>query len=211
MTPSQLKSLVDQQSASPDMSPLVGMQAPPDDTDLDDGDEDDDDDEPVDPLTKGTQLLSSWGEQGEALKEAAGELVDAAHEIGGDLLLSTVPEEAEEAVEDEYEGLPDDLQVCLAQHVADLAAGDVNALAAALVDGHDGDTETADQKLVATYITKLAALAKDEVDPEDFVKDEDEDEDDKEGDGDDSGEHEPVAAAAGTSASPTDAPSGPLG
>lgn len=210
MNPAKLKSLVDQQNSLPDTSSLAGM---PPESGADDGEYDEDegeDEAPVDPLTRGQQLLDSWGEQGEALKDMAGELVDSAHEIGGDLLLETVPEEAEEAVEDDFEKFPEDIQVALAQRVAPLADGDLSALVAALSDGHDGETETPDAKLMKTYLGKIAALAKDEVDPEDFVKDEDDDDEDKDDDGDkdDTGEHPPVAD--GQSASPVEAPGKPL-
>lgn len=213
MNPAKLKALVDQQSSSPDMSALAGIPPSPDgdgDGDGDDYEDDADEPEPVDPLTRGTQLLSSWGEQGEALKDMAGELVDSAHEIGGDLLLGTVPEEAEEAVEEDFDKFPEDIQVALAQRVAPLDDGDLGALVAALIDGHDGETETPDAKLLKTYLGKVAAYAKAEVDPEDFEQDE-EDEDEEEGDeegGDESGEHPPVTA--GQNASPVDSGSGPL-
>jgi hypothetical protein len=210
VNPSKLKALVDQNSSAPDMSALAGMPPAPD---ADDGLDDDDDEmpeAPVDPLTRGNQLLSSWGEQGESLKEDAGEIIDEAHEIGGDLLLATVPEDAEEAVDDQFESMPDDLKVCLAQHVSPLDASDMKALAAALIDGHDGDTETADQKLVTTYLTRIAALAKDEVDPEDFVQDEDEDDDKEDGATDENGEGAAAAAAGGQSAAPVDSGTAPL-
>ena len=212
MRPDQLKALVDQSSQAPDIAPLVGMSA---DGDGDDADEDMDEpqEDTADPLTRGNELISSWGEQGEALKESAGEIVDGAHEVGGNLLLGTVPEETTDAVEEAYEGMPEDIQVLLAQHIAELPAGDVTALATALVDDNDGETEVPDVKLVATYLKAVAALAKEDVDPDDFVQDEEEDEDegdDDDGDGD--GEQPPTApvASGGTSSAPVASPTKPL-
>jgi hypothetical protein len=212
VSPSKLKALVDSHSSAPDMSALAGMPPAPDDDGGLDDDEDPEPTEPVDPLTRGNQMITSWGEQGETLKDAAGEIVDEAHEVGGDLLLATVPEDALEEVEDQFDGMPDDVKVCLAQHVAPLDASDMGALATALIDGHDGETEDADKKLVTTYLTRVAALAKDEVDPEDFVQDEEDDEkdegDDKEKDGDDA--DGAAAAAGGQGAAPVDSGTAPL-
>lgn len=211
VNPAKLKSYVDSESMNPDVSSLVGMPPSPDDLDGVDDEEEEEPAEPVDPMARGNELIGSWKEQGEALKESAGEIVDGAYEVGGDLLLNPVPEEAVDEVHDEFDSMPEDIQICIAQHVAPLADDDLTALATALVDGHDGETENADVKLVAAYLKCAALYAKDEIDPDDFVMDEDEDEDgdgDGEGDGDDDGDKPPVAD--GQSASPVAAPTKPL-
>lgn len=215
MHPGKLKALIDRESQNPDVSSLVGAPAPGDE-DLDDEmpPDEEEEPEPVDPVTRGNQLLTEWGEQGEALKDVAGTLVDDAHEIGGNLLLATVPEEAEEALEDSFDDMPEDVQVVLAQCVAELPAKDIAALAAALIDGHDGDTQDADQKLMSTYLTKVAAYAKTEVNPDDFVEDEEDEEKDGDGgegdgkDGDGGDASPPVAA--GENGSPVASPTSPL-
>lgn len=210
MNPAKLKALVDQSSQSPDLAPLVGMSPPPDDgEDYSDTDDEDEPEAPADPMARGNELISSWGEQGEALKESAGELVDGAHEIGGDLLLATVPEDASDEVEDQFDGMPEEIQICLAQLVAPLPDPDLTALATALISDNDGDTETPDVKLVTAYLKAVAAIALQEVDPDDFVQpEEDEDEEDDEDEDEDAA---PAPATAdGVSASPVAAPTKPL-
>ena len=220
VSPSKLKSLVDAQSASPDIAPLMGTRASAPEDDYDDDGDEEEDEAPADPLTRGNELISSWGEQGEALKESAGEIIDGAHEVGGNLLLATVPEEAQEEAEDSFDDMPEEIQIVFAQHVAPLADADLTALATALIDGNDGDTETPDVKLVTAYLKCVAAYAKTEVDPDDFVQDEEdeEDEDDEEDEEDEDDEDDaekPAAAAApaadgGVSAAPVGSPTGPL-
>lgn len=209
MNPAKLKALVDQSSQSPDLAPLVGMSPPPDDGSDDDMDMDEEPEAPADPMARGNELITTWGEQGEALKESAGEIVDGAHEVGGNLLLATVPEETSEEVEDQFEGMPEEIQVCLAQLVAPLPDPDLTALATALIDGNDGDTETPDLKLVTAYLKAVASIAKQEVDPDDFVEDE-EDEDEDEDEDDEAAAATTTAAADGVSASPVAAPTKPL-
>lgn len=210
MKPHALKALVDQQSQEPDFGPMVGGGIPDAGDDVDEEDDGDPDDgDAGDPLERGNELIAQWGEQGEALKESAGEIVDSAHDVGGDLLLAKVPDEATEEVEDQYESLPDDLKVTFAQYVAPLDDGDLTALATALIDGNDGDTETPDVKLVTAYVKSIAAHAKEDVDPDDFVVDEEEeDEDDDAGEG--ASDDAPPAAAAGQSSAAQPSPTKPL-
>lgn len=217
MKPSALKALVDQESQEPDFGPMAGGMSADAGGDVDEEDDEGEPEETGDPLERGNELLGQWGEQGEALKESAGEIIDSAHEIGGDLLLAKVPDEATEEVEEQYEGLPDDLKVTFAQRVAPLDAGDMTALATALVNDNDGDTEEPDVKLVSTFMRGVADHAKEDVDPDDFVQDEDEDEEDEddeggEGEGDGAGEGgDGAAAAGGQSSAAQKSPSGPLG
>lgn len=210
MNSNQLKSYVDHESANPDVSSLVGV--PPNPDDLGGDDEEDWDDEepeqPKDPLARGNELIGSWGKQGEALKEEAGEIVDGAYEIGGDLLLASVPEEAIDEVHTQFDRMPEEIQITLAQHASAMSDDDLTALATALADGHDGETETPDIKLLTTYLKTLAAYAKEEIDPSDFVEDEEEDEDEDEDDAD--VDAEVPAVASGTSAAPVESPTKPL-
>lgn len=182
INPAKLKSMVDQHAQHPGIPALTGPSVA-DDQPPEDDDEDFDDEEPsdagMDPIARGNALIAQWKDFGEALKEEAGEIVDAAHEIGGNLLLTAPPEDATDEVDKNFDRMPDDLQVGFAQYVAPLPAKDIAALAAALIDGHDGDTEEADQKLVATYLTMLGKYAVEEVDPKDFDVDEDEEDEDK--------------------------------
>ena len=183
VAPNKLKSFAD---VNPGMAalnePSIDM------ADYDDGDDDGDDKDGApaaeDPKTRGLGLIGQWKKLGQALSDGAGEIVDSAHDIGGDLLLGKVPDEAQESVEDDFEKLPDDIQACLAKYVADLPPDDVTAVATALVDGHDGDTEEADVPLVAKYLTSIAQIAKEEVDPS-SLEDEDDDNEDDDGETDD--------------------------
>ena len=184
--PNKLKAFADQPSPSgmaaisnPSVDPTADLMG--DDEDLDDEDDldDEEDDAPAgDPKARGDELLASWGVLGAHLKEDSGEIIDAAHEVGGDLLLAKPPEEAIEEVEDGFDRMPEEIQHCLAKYVAKLPPDDVTALATTLCDSHDGDTEDADVKLVASYLTTLSAHAAEEVDPED-IEDEEEDEEDE--------------------------------
>jgi hypothetical protein len=173
VAPNKLKAFAD---ADPGMAALNDPSV--DMADYDDPDDDEDGAAPAeDPKTRGLGLIGQWKDLGQSLTAEAGEIIDSAHDIGGDLLLAKVPEDATEAVEEDFEGLPDELKVCLAKYVADLPPDDVTAVATALIDGHDGETEDADVSLVSKYLTAMASLAKEEVDPADL---EDEDEDDEE-------------------------------
>jgi len=196
VNPGKLKALVDTHQVNPGMAALANPSATPPEPGEEDDDDLDDEEEPEeagDPKAKGESILASWGDDGEKLKEEAGEIVDAAHDVGPNLLLAQVPEDTIEEVEDKFDRMPDDMQVLVAKRVAKLAPDDVTALATALCDGHDGDTEVADVKLVATYLTTLAAHAAEEVDPKD-LEDEDADEKDETGP-EETGEHPPVPAA----------------
>jgi len=201
VTPNKLKAFVDQQSQPASPYGMAAVMNPSDDPAMGDDDLDDDEDadeEQTDPLTQGNSLISQWGERGEALKEAAGEIIDEAHEVGGDLLLGKPPEDILDEVDEAVEKMPDEIQQCLAKYVVSLSDDDLTALATALVDGHDGETEDADVKLVCAFLKRAAQHAEETVDPED-LEDEEEDEeetDDEDGDGKD-GDGDGDGAAAG--------------
>jgi hypothetical protein len=191
VNPSKLKSLVDSHSTNPGMAALTNpsMQVGgDDDDDLDEEDDEGDGAPSGDPKEHGNELISSWGVLGAHLKEDAGEIVDAAHEIGGDLLLAKVPDEAMKEIEDSFDRMPEEIQHALAKYVSKLSDEDCHDVTVALLDGHDGDTEDADTNLVCTYLKLLAAHAAEEVDPADLEDDEDEEDDeddDEENPGDD--------------------------
>lgn len=185
INPGGMKALVDTHS-DPGMAAIANPQmAMDDDMDEDDGGEEDQEAPAADPLARGNELLGQWGELGEALKEAGGEIVDKAHKVGAELLLAKIPEDAVDEVHDDLDRMPEDIQHALAKNVAGLSPEDCAAVAAALIDGHDGDTEDADQKLVCTYLQQIAAYAKEEIDPADYADEEDEEDDDDAGDGSD--------------------------
>jgi hypothetical protein len=191
VAPGKLKAFADMNSNQG----MAALNDPSMDPTMEDGDMDDDDDEEEpeaapaeDAKTRGLGLIGQWGELGQALKEEAGEIVDEAHDIGGNLLLAKVPEDEVDEVSDAFEKMPEEIQHCLAKNVASLPDSDKEAVAAALIDGHDGDTEEPDVKLVAKYLTMLAAVAKEEVDPSDYADEEEEDDKkDDEGGGDEDG------------------------
>lgn len=185
VAPSKLKSFAD---VNPGMAALNDPSVDP----SFDGDyEDDEDDErppAEDPKTRGLGLIGQWKDLGQALTEVAGDIVDEAHDIGGNLLLAKVPDDASEQVEDAFEKMPDDIQQCLAKYVSALPPDDVEAVATALIDGHDGETEDGDVKLVAKYLTMASAIAKEEVDPDSYADDEEEDDEDEDADEEDDGD-----------------------
>jgi len=189
VNPGKLKALVDTHSENPGMAAISNPSDAAGDDDFDDEEDSEAGEEEAapaaDPLTRGNELIGQWGLLGAHLKEEAGEIVDEAHEVGSDLLLAKVPEETITEVEDLFDKMPEEIQHCLAKYVAKLPPDDVTALATALVDGHDGDTEDADVKLMAVFLTTISAHAAEEVDPDDIAdeepeEDEDEDKDEEE-------------------------------
>lgn len=194
VNPAKLKSLVDQHATGPSAAQL-GMAAPggaaPDDVPYDDDMEDDEDGEspPKDPATRGAELIDEWGEFGETLKDEASELHDQAHDVGADLLLKDVPEDAIDDVGKAVDRMPDELSMGLAKYVSELPPEDVTALAAALCK-EVGEDE-ADQNLLAAFLTQAGKYAADEVEVDDGFNEPDEDEEDDE---DEEEEEEPEAA-----------------
>lgn len=177
VNPAQLKSLVDLHAASPGaVGGAASPDAMPEDGDL--GDDDDMDEEaPQDPASKGEALLAGWGEFGESLKDAAKDVHDLAHDIGGDLMLKDVPDDAEKELGKAVDRMPDDLQQGLAKYVSKLSPEDTDALSAALCKEIGEDQ--ADQKLMTAFLTQAGKYAADEVDvDDDFNEDEEDDEDD---------------------------------
>lgn len=209
VNPGKLKAMVDVHSGGPGMAAIANPQmAAPPDADLDDDFDDDGEEEEAqptgDPVARGNELLDSWGEMGEAMKDAKGEIVDGAHEVGPSLLLAKIPEETVDEVYDAFDKMPEDIQHALAKYVATLPENDVAALAAAIIADNDGDTDEPDQKLVTVYLQQLAMHAKEEVDPEDIAdEDEEEDGDEEKADGEEGGDK--TDAAAGDQAAPGDA------
>jgi hypothetical protein len=186
VNPGKLKALVDSDSSNPMAAisnPSVGEPEPDGDEDYDDEDEESEDIEASgDPLARGNDLISQWGELGETMKEEAGEIVDGAHDVGADLLLAKIPEDAIDEVHKNFDRMPDELQWGLAKYVSKLTADDATAVATALLDGHDGDTKDGDLKLVTIYLQQLGTYAAEEVDPDDIPEEEPEEDEDEEGD-----------------------------
>src|SRR5580765_3517041 len=137
VAPSKLKALVDTNPMAAISNPSMdGADAaePDGDEDYDDEDEESEDIEASgDPLERGKDLLSQWGLLGAHLKEEAGEIIDAAHEVGPQLLLAKIPEEAIEEVEDSFDRMPEEIQHALAKYVSKLTPDDATAVATALV------------------------------------------------------------------------------
>lgn len=183
VNPGHLKSLVDMHSAGAGgIGAAPSPDAPPDDM----GDDPDDEqpDQPMDPAAKGEQLIEGWGDFGSTLKESAGDLHDLAHDVGGDLMLKEVPDDAVKDVGKSVDRMPDELQQGLAKYVSKLSPEDTDALSAALCKEIGEDQ--ADQKLLTAFLTQAAKYAGDEVDvDDDFNESDDEDDEDGEDGGGD--------------------------
>lgn len=198
MNPASLKSLVDQHAAGPSAASL-GM-APPSDPDLDD--EDFDEEEPeaaASGAERGNELIASWGEFGETIKEEAGELYDLAVDAGPGLLLKEPDEDSIKAVEKAVDKMPDELSMGLSKYVSQLSPEDCESLSMALaaIVG-----EEADEKLLCAFMSAAGKYAGEEIEvDEDFnVSEEEEADDDAAEDTDDDGE----AAAAAPPAPPAE-------
>lgn len=196
MNPASLKSLVDQHAAGPSAASL-GM-APPSDPDMDDEDLDE---EPVEEGTsgaaRGDELIASWGEFGETIKEEASELVDLAVDAGPGLLLKEPDEDAIKAVEKAVDKMPDELSMGLAKYVSKLSPEDCEGLAMALAATVGED---ADEKLLAAFIVAAGKYAGEEIEvDEDFNEPEEDEESDD--DAEDAGDE---GAAAAPPASPAE-------
>lgn len=184
VNPAKLKSLVDQHATglSPTQLGLASPAGPPPDDGMDMDDEDEDGEAPQDPAARGQELIEQWGEFGEEIEDGAEELNDLAHDVGAELLLKDVPEDAVSDVEKAVDRMPDDLSMGLAKYVSKLPPEDVTALATALVA--DLDEDAADVNLLASFLTQAAKYAEGEFDEEDLAEfnepDEDEEEDDEE-------------------------------
>jgi hypothetical protein len=179
MNPAKLKTLVDQQSASPNAAALgmapPGAEGEPDDFD----DEDDEGTEPVEPSARGSELIASWGEFGKTLEESADDLHDLAHDAGAELMLKEPDKSAIKAVEKSVDRMPDELSMGLAKYVSELPPADLEAVCTALVAKIGEDK--ADLNLLCAYMTHASAYAKEEIDvdedfnvPEETEEDEDE-------------------------------------
>lgn len=178
MNPAKLKTLVDQQSASPNAAAL-GMSPPgAEGGEYDDDDLDDEDDgmDPVEPSARGSELIASWGEFGKTLEESAEDLHDLAHDAGAELMLKEPTKDAIKAVEKSVDRMPDELSMGIAKYLSALSPEDIDAVATALVAKIGEDK--ADYNLLCAYLKAAAAYAKDEIDvDEDFNVPEETDED----------------------------------
>lgn len=204
MNPAQLKTLVDQHSASPNAAAL-GMAAPAgegaeqDEDDLDDEEGSD----PVEPSARGSELIAGWGEFGKTLEESADDLHDLAHDVGAELLLKEVPKDAAKAVAKSVDRMPDDLSMGLAKYISELSPEDCLAVSTALVAKIGEDK--ADLNLLCAYMKQASAYAKDEIDVDEDFNVPDEPEEDEESDTD-----AEEGADAGTDA-PPEGDAGPVG
>lgn len=202
MNPANLKALVDQHSAGPTASSM-GM-APPAEGDADEEDDMDDEPEPaVSGAEKGNQLIAEWGEFGKTLKEEAKELHDLAHDVGAELLLKEVPDDAIKAVGKAVDHMPDELSMGFAKYISALSPEDCHGLAEALVA--DVGEDSADVNLLAAFIDQAGKYAKDEIDVDDDFnepEEDDEEEEDDEDKADDGDKAAPPAAAAAPEKAP---------
>jgi hypothetical protein len=174
---SKLKALVDQQASGPSAAEL-GMAMPPHAEEEGEYDDDDDAPEAMDPAARGAELIAEWGEFGATLKDEAGEIHDLAVDIGGDLLLKEVPDDALKGVGKAVDGMPDELSMGFAKYVSALSPEDCDALATALASGI-GDK--ADQGLLCAFITHAGKYAGEEIEvDEDFNVSEEEEEETEE-------------------------------
>lgn len=173
LNPAKMKALVDQHSAGPSAAAL-GMPPPGEPMDEEDAEEEDGT-EPVDPSARGEELLASWGEFGESLKESADLLHDNAHDVGAELLLKEVPPDASKKVGKSVDRMPDEISMGLAKYVAELSPEDCEALVTALAATIGEDK--ADVGLMCAYVKLAAAYAKEEVDVDEDFNEPEEDED----------------------------------
>lgn len=192
MNPASLKTLVDQHAAGPSASSL-GM-APPSDPDMDD--DADLDEDPVEAgatgAERGNELIASWGEFGETIKEEAKELVELAVDAGPGLLLKEPDEDAIKAVEKAVDKMPDELSMGLSKYVSQLSPEDCEGLAMALAAIAGEDT---DENLLCAFISAAGKYAGEEIEvDEDFNKSEEDEESDDEGDDAEGGDEAAAAA-----------------
>jgi len=174
MLANKLKALVDQHASGPSAVEL-GMAQPPGHEGMAD-DYDDEADAPVaaDPAARGAALIEEWGEFGRTIKDEAGELHDLAMDVGGDLLLKEVPDDALKEVGKAVDRMPDELSMGLAKYVSALSPEDCEALATALAPSV-GDK--ADEKLLCAFLLQAGKYAGEEIDvDEDFNVSEEEEE-----------------------------------
>jgi len=179
MDNAKLKTLVDQQSVSPNAAAL-GM-APVNEEDLGDEEGEDIEAEPSDgdPVGRGNELISEWGEFGVTLSEEAKELHDLAHDVGAELLLENIPDDAVKAVGKAVDRMPDELSMGFAKYIGELSPDDCEAVAHALVTQIDEDE--ADVNLLCAFILKAGEYAKEEIEvDEDFNEPEEEEEEEVE-------------------------------
>lgn len=182
INPSKLKTLVDSQASAPSAASM-GM-APGGDEGLDDeladdmGDMDDGDDG-GDPVAKGEALLTEWGEFGATLKESADMIHDTAMEVGSELLMKVVSDDAKDEVIKAVDRMPDDIQQGLAKYVGKLDEAGLDALTAALAAGLG---EEADGAMVKSFLKVAGEYAAAEIEVEEEEEPEEEDEEEVEED-----------------------------
>ena len=191
VNPAKLKSLVDQHAAGPSAAQL-GMPASPTAEPPMDDEEDEDGSAPQDPAARGAELIDSWGEFGAALKDAAGEIHDQAHDVGADLMLKEVPPDVVKAVGKSVDRMPDDISMGLAKYVSKLPPEDITALSTALCA--EVGEDKADANLMTAYLTQAAKYAGEEIDvDEDFNESEEEEEPEEEATEEEADPTEPAA------------------
>lgn len=179
MNPADLKSLVDQHASTPG---VPGMPPPTmsDDEDMAADADAEDSAEQATGAARGQQLIEQWGEFGKTLKEEAGELHDLSHDVGAELLLKEVPDDALKAVGKAVDGMPDELSMGLAKYVSKLSPEDCEALGAALVQEIGEDK--ADANLLYAFLHEAAKYAGEEIDVDDDFNESEEEDDEEESD-----------------------------
>lgn len=159
--PAKLKSLVDLQSMAPNAAALgVPLPVPGAEDDFEDEGDMDEAAEPVDPIARGNELLAEWGEFGEVLLESAQAFHDNAHEVGAELLLKEVPEDAIDAVAKSVDRMPEDVQQGLAKYVSPASDQDCEAVTAVLVSKLEEDQP--DAALICAYLRQASKYAGEE-------------------------------------------------
>lgn len=172
INPSKLKSLVDQQASPPSAPPM-----PDDDIEAGADDEGDYEDEEPAPAADGQSLIDSWGEFGKTLKEEADLLMENAFDIGGNLLLKKVPDDAMKDLEKSVDRMPDEISMGFAKYIGELDEAHCRALCHTLAASL-GDK--ADENLLYAYVHLAGQYAKDEVKvDDDFNVDEDAEEEEE--------------------------------
>lgn len=176
MNPSSLKALVDQHAAGPTAS-AMGMAPPSEDMDDEDMEGEEEPEAAASGAERGNELITEWGEFGQTLLEEADEIHDLAQDVGADLLLKEVPDDAMKAVGKAVDGMPDELSMGLAKYVSALSPEDCQSVSMALAAKIGEDK--ADENLLYVFLHQAAQYAKEEIDvDEDFNESEEEEEED---------------------------------
>jgi len=181
MDPNKLSALVEEQS----MNPLGDLPMPEGEEEMDaEGEEE------TDMLARGEELLTSMGEFGEELREAADIIVDNAMEIGDDLSSEEPSPETEEAVEEAFDRMPAFVQDGMAENLADKERADLDAIGCALAceveteESPEGEYTDMEGQKIGGLLAMASALAAMDSEGEEDEEEGDEEEEDLDDEGD---------------------------